>query len=122
MNKQIESSVVSNSEAPWTAAFQVPLSVEFSRQEYWSGLPFPTTVDFSNPGIKLASPVSPVRVGIFSNIIVEWKEIVPRCSSTCRFLEKKMNCEALASRARCRASSSCSADGSESTRHLIREI
>ena len=35
-------------------------------------------MDFSNPGIKLASPVSPVRVGIFSNIIVEWKEIVPK--------------------------------------------
>ena len=48
-------------ETPWTVAFQVPLSVEFSRQEDWSGLPFPTTVDFSNPGIKPTSPVSPVE-------------------------------------------------------------
>ena len=35
-------SVVSNSVAPWTVACQSPLSMEFSRQEYWSGLPFPS--------------------------------------------------------------------------------
>jgi len=33
------------------------LSLEFSRQEYWSGLPFPSPGDFPNPGIKLQSPV-----------------------------------------------------------------
>ena len=42
--------------APWTAARQAPLSVEFSRQEYWSGLPFPSLGDFPNPGIKPGSP------------------------------------------------------------------
>jgi len=43
---------------PWTAAHQAPLSVGFSRQEYWSGLPwFPSPGDRSNPGIKLGSPV-----------------------------------------------------------------
>ena len=42
---------------PWTVAHQVPLSMGFSRQEYWSGLPFPTPGDLSNPGIKLVSPV-----------------------------------------------------------------
>ena len=52
--------------------------MDFSRQEYWSGLSFPTTVDFPNPGIKPTSPISPVRVNIFSNITVEWKEIVPK--------------------------------------------
>ena len=41
---------------PWTVAHQVPLSVEFSRQEYWSGLPFPTPGDLPNSGIELASP------------------------------------------------------------------
>ena len=43
---------------PWTVARQAPLSVEFSRQEYQSGLPFPTPGDFPNPGIKPDSCVS----------------------------------------------------------------
>ena len=42
--------------APWTAAHQAPLSMEFSRQEYWSGLPFPSPEDLPNPGIEPASP------------------------------------------------------------------
>ena len=37
---------------PWGVACQAPLSVEFSRQEYWSGLPFPPTGDLPNPGIE----------------------------------------------------------------------
>ena len=41
---------------PWTVAHQVPLSMEFSRQEYWSGLPFPSPEDLLNPGIKPRSP------------------------------------------------------------------
>ena len=41
---------------PWTVAHQVPLSMVFSRQEYWSGLPFPTSGDLPNPGIKPGSP------------------------------------------------------------------
>ena len=40
--------------APWTVALQAPLSIGFSRQEYWSGLPFPTS-DLPDPGIKPAS-------------------------------------------------------------------
>ena len=43
----------------WTVARQVPLSMEFSRQEYWSGLPFPTPGDRPNPGIEPTSPASP---------------------------------------------------------------
>ena len=43
---------------PWTIARQAPLSTRFSRQEYWSGLPFPTSGDLPNPGIKLQSHVS----------------------------------------------------------------
>ena len=42
--------------APWTVARQAPLSMEFSRQEYWSGLPFPPPGDLPNPGIEPASP------------------------------------------------------------------
>ena len=40
---------------PWTVDHQVPLSMEFSRQEYWSGLPFPSPGDLPNPGIKRGS-------------------------------------------------------------------
>ena len=43
----------------WGVACQAPLSMEFSRQEYWSGLPFPTPRDLPNPGIEPASPSSP---------------------------------------------------------------
>ena len=42
--------------APWTVAYQAPLSMGFSRQEYWSGLPFPSPGDLPNPGIELGSP------------------------------------------------------------------
>ena len=49
-------SVVSDSEIPWTAALQAPPSMGFSRQEYWSGLPFPSPRDLSDPGIEPASP------------------------------------------------------------------
>ena len=44
--------MVSNSVTPRTIACQVPLSMEFSRQEYWSELPFPTPGDRPDPGIK----------------------------------------------------------------------
>ena len=41
---------------PWTVTHQVPLSIEFSRQEYCSGLPFPSPGDLPDPGIELVSP------------------------------------------------------------------
>ena len=41
---------------PWTIAHQAPLSMGFSRQEYWSGLPFPYPGDLPNPGIEPRSP------------------------------------------------------------------
>ena len=47
---------MSDSATPWTVARQAPLSIEFSRQEYWSGLPFPHPGDRPNPGIQSASP------------------------------------------------------------------
>ena len=48
--------------APWTVAHQAPLSLEFSRQEHWSGLPFPTPWYLPNPGIE---PESPALAGRF---------------------------------------------------------
>ena len=41
---------------PWTVAQQTSLSMGFHRQEYWSGLPFPSPGDLPNPGIETASP------------------------------------------------------------------
>ena len=41
---------------PWTVAYQVSLSMGFSRQESWSGLPFPSPGDLPNPGIEPRSP------------------------------------------------------------------
>ena len=41
---------------PWTVAHQVPLSMGFPKQEYWSGLPFPSPGDLHTPGMKPASP------------------------------------------------------------------
>ena len=52
----VSHSVVSGSVTPWTIAYQAPLSMEFSRQAYWSGLPFPSPGDLPVPGIKPGSP------------------------------------------------------------------
>ena len=48
---------MSDSVIPWTVAHQAHLSMEFSKQEYRSGLPFPSPVDHPDPGIKPGSPV-----------------------------------------------------------------
>ena len=50
---------------PWTISHQVPLSMGFSRQEYWSKLPFPSPGDLPNLGIQPVSPVSPALAGGF---------------------------------------------------------
>ena len=50
-------SVVSDSVTLWTLARQAPLSIGFSRQEYWSGLPFPSPGDLPDPGIEHGSLV-----------------------------------------------------------------
>ena len=55
-NESVSHSVVSDSASPWTVALQASLSMAFSRQEYWSGLPFPSPGDFPNRGIKPGSP------------------------------------------------------------------
>ena len=52
-------------ETPWTVAHQAPLSMGFSRQEYWSGLPCYPPEDLPDPGIKPKSPMSPGLAGVF---------------------------------------------------------
>ena len=49
----------------WTVADQAPLSMGFSRQESWSGLPCSSPRDFPNPGIRSMPPASPVLAGRF---------------------------------------------------------
>ena len=49
----------------WTVACQAPLSMEFSREEYWSGLPFSIPRDLTNPGIEPTSLASPALAGGF---------------------------------------------------------
>ena len=49
--------------SPWTVACQSPLSMEFSRQEFWNGLPFPSLGDLPHPGIEPVSLSSPALAG-----------------------------------------------------------
>ena len=54
-------------ETPGTVAHQAPLSLGFSKQEYWSGLPFPPPGDLPGPGIEFTSLKSPaLTVGFFT--------------------------------------------------------
>ena len=50
---------------PWTVAHQAPLSMGFSRQEYWKGLPFPSPGDLPNPGIEPAALMPPASADGF---------------------------------------------------------
>ena len=53
------------SAVPWTVSHQAPLPMEFSRQEYWSGAPFPTSGDLPESGIEAMSLGSPAFAGQF---------------------------------------------------------
>ena len=66
-------SVISNSATLWTIARQTPLPTGFSRQEYWSGLPYPTPGDLPNPGIEPTSPLSLALAGRFFTTSAIWK-------------------------------------------------
>ena len=57
----------------WTAARQAPLSMGFSRQRHWSGLPCPPPGDLPHPGIKLMSLMSPALVGRFFTTRATWE-------------------------------------------------
>ena len=60
-------------EVPWTVVHQATLSMELSRQEYWSGLPFPPPWDLPDPGIKTTSPTSPGLAGGFFTTSGTWE-------------------------------------------------
>ena len=72
---------------PGTVAHQAFLSMGFSRQEYWSGLPFPSPGDLPNPGIK---PTSPALAGRFLTPVPPAKPLVlfsRYLLESCRFLK-----------------------------------
>ena len=56
---------------------QAPLSMEFSRQEYWGGLPFQTPGDLPDPGIEPVPLASPALAGGFCTTVPHWKPIFP---------------------------------------------
>jgi len=58
---------------PWTVACQAPLTIEFSQQEYWSTLSFPTPGNHPDPGIEPMSLVSPALAGRFFTTSTTWE-------------------------------------------------
>ena len=64
---------VSDSAIPRTVGCQAPLSIRFSRQEHWSGLPCPPPGDLSHPGIKPTSLMSPALASGFFTISATWE-------------------------------------------------
>ena len=67
----------------WTVGHQAPLSMGFSMQEYWSGLPGPPPGDLPDPGIEPMSLMSPALASRFFTISTPWEELesihVPQC-------------------------------------------
>ena len=59
---------------PWTIAHKVPLSIGFSKQEYWSGLPFPSPGNLPDSGIKPVSLMSPALTGRYLITSTTWKD------------------------------------------------
>ena len=75
----------------WTVAHQTPLSMEFSRQEYWNGLSFPSPGDLLHPGIEPVSPLSPTLAGSFWVMVFLFvkNSILISSISRAHFLKKK---------------------------------
>ena len=63
---------------PWTVAHQTPLSIGFSRQVYWSGLPFPPTGDLPDQGLEPVSLMSPALTGGFFTTNTTWEAPVSK--------------------------------------------
>ena len=72
MHECLVSLVMSDSATLWTIAHQAPLSKGFCRQEYWSGLPCPSSRDLPDPGIEPASPRCPAWAGGFFTTRDTW--------------------------------------------------
>ena len=62
--------------APWTSAHQAPLSMGFTRHEYWSGLPFRSPRNLPDPGIEPRSLAAPALAGRFFTTSATWNALV----------------------------------------------
>ena len=60
---------------PWTVAHKAPLSMEFSKQEYWNGLPIPTPGDLPNPGTEPTSLTSSAQAGRLFATSITWEAL-----------------------------------------------
>ena len=60
----------------WTVALQAPLSMGFSRQEYWSGLPWHPSGDLPDPRLKFTSLTSPALAGRFFTTSTTWEALL----------------------------------------------
>ena len=74
---------------PWTVAYQASPSMGFSRQDYWSRLPFPSQGDLSDPGIEPRSPALEADA-LTSEVLSKWKCYLH--GSTMRIYDSKMFC------------------------------
>ena len=93
-------SVVSDSAILWTVAHQVPLSMRFSRREYWSGLPCPPPGDLPSSGVKPESLMSPSLSGGFFTTRATWEALVISVvlmTQLCLTLFNPMDCSPLGS-------------------------
>ena len=75
--------------SPWIVANQAPQTMEFSRQEYWSCVPFPAPGDLPDPGTEPASLASPALAGGFFTIVTPGKPM-----SVCLSLSELLCCTA----------------------------
>ena len=87
---------------PWTVAHQAPLSMGFSRQEYWSGLPWPPPGDLPDPGIELTSPAlaggffitEPPGKPFLLDRFIEWGLLLGGCKEPSRCYRKRKESDA----------------------------
>ena len=80
---------------PWTAAHQPPLSMEFFRQEYWSGLSCPSPGDLPNSGIKSTTLTSAALTGRFFTTSTTWEVRWGEVAQSCLTLCDPMDCNLL---------------------------
>ena len=76
---------------PWTVAHQAPLSMKFSRQEYWSGVTVPTPEDLPNPGTKPMSLAFLALTGSFFTTMLPGKPTVLEKKDISQTIVKKEN-------------------------------
>ena len=75
----------------WAIAHQFSLTMAFSRQKYWTGLPFPSPGDLPNPGIEPASPVSPAPASRNFTTSTTWKAQNVSCVQPCDPMDRGLS-------------------------------